>query len=189
MIKIPIEVSARHIHLCKKDLEKLFGKNYDLTPQRWLSQKGQFAARETVTIKTKKGKIENIRLVGPLRSKTQVEISRTDAYSLKINPPIRRSGDTGDSPGLEIISSYSRLRIKKGVIIAQRHLHTGLKEAKRLDIKDGQLVSIKVQGKRALVFNKVVVRVDSSFKPAIHIDTDEANAADISNKTYGELIR
>ncbi|MCD6471321.1 phosphate propanoyltransferase [bacterium] len=190
MIKIPIEVSARHVHLSRKDLDKLFGKGYQLTKIKNLSQPEQFAAKETITIKGKRGEIKNVRILGPVRQKTQVEISKTDAINLKIEAPVRLSGNLKNSGGCILIGPKGKIKLKEGVIIAWRHLHIEPKLAKKYNLKNGQFVSIKVKNtKRSLTFHNVIVRVSPKFRLAFQIDTDEANAAGIDKFGEGELIK
>ncbi|MFA5083983.1 MAG: phosphate propanoyltransferase [Candidatus Paceibacterota bacterium] len=191
-MKIKIEISGRHCHLSLKDLETLFGKRHRLKPIRIISQPGQFASKETVSVRTAGGRLDNVRVLGPVRGKTQIEISRTDATKLMINPPVRQSGDLKNSLGAELIGPRGSVKIREGVIIAERHVHCDPKTAKKLKLKDGQRVSIKTQGSRSVTFNNVLVRINKDFSLAFHIDTDEANAATSFNygqKTeYGLLI-
>jgi len=190
MIKVPLEVSARHVHLSKEDLEKLFGKGYELTVIKAISQRGQYAARETVTLKTEKGEIPNVRIVGPVRKQSQVEISRTDALKLGLNPPLRVSGGVEGSPGIILIEPEgNKIELKEGVIIAKRHIHASPEEAAMYGLKNGQIVSVKVGGERGLTFDNVVVRIDPTFVWAFQLDTDEANAAGIGKEQmFGEVI-
>lgn len=190
-IKVPIEISARHVHLSEKDLERLFGEGYELTATKALSQRGQFAARETVTLGTPKDMIINVRLVGPVRKQSQVEISRTDALKLGLNPPLRVSGGAEDSPGITLIDPEGqRLDLNEGVIIAQRHIHASPEDAKEHKLKDGDRVSVKVGGERGLTFDNVAVRVDPTFVWSFHIDTDEANAAGVGKEQmFGKIIK
>lgn len=186
-IKIPIEVSARHIHLCQKDLDLLFGKGYELKKFKSLAQPNDFAAKEVLTIESKERKFENVRIVGPVREKTQVELSLTDAFYLKINPPIRISGDIKGSESVFLIGPKSKIKLKEGVIISQRHLHCSKKEAEKMNLKNGSLISVKISGKRSVVFNNVKVR-SGDYKLSMHIDTDEGNASGINKKTFGIII-
>ena len=186
--KVPIEISARHIHLSQKDLEVLFGKGYQLKKLRKLSQADDFAAQETLSIKIGSKTIKKLRIVGPVRKETQIELSITDAFRLGIIPPLRLSGDIKGTPGAVLVKSKKKLKIKRGVIIAQRHLHCNLKEAKRLKLKNKMSVSVKTEGKRALVFHNVKVRVGKNYNLAVHLDTDEGNAAGIIKKGKGEII-
>ena len=171
----------------KKTLEKLFGKGYKLTPDYPLSQKGEFAAKERVILKTKKGEIKRVRIIGPLRKKTQIEISRTDAFHLKINPPLRLSGDLKNTPGITLIGPKGEVKLKQGVIIAARHIHCDPKTAKKLNLKHGDKVSVRIKGKRGLIFNNVVVRIRKNFVWRMQIDTDEANAAGIRKTGIGSV--
>jgi len=188
MKKILIEVSARHIHLSQSDMEALFGKSYQLKKIRDLSQTGEFATNETLTISTGLKEIPNVRIVGPVRKKTQVEISLTDAFNLGLKVPLRISGDIKNTPGINLISQRGGIKIKNGVIVAQRHIHCNSAEAKKLKLKNRQLISVKVLGERSLTFHGVKVRIGDNYKLAMHIDTDEGNAAGINKKGYGVLL-
>ena len=187
-MKIPIEVSARHIHLSLKDLKILFGKNYKLTKKRNLTQPGQFSAQETVTIRFKNKEISKLRIVGPTRSQTQVELSLTDAFNLGIKIPIRKSGNLKGSPGILLIGPFGKLNIKEGVICPWRHIHISPKEANRLKIKEDDFVSVKTGGIRSAVLHKVQVRVSKNYKLCFHLDTDEGNASGIFKKGAGILL-
>lgn len=186
--KILVEISARHIHLSQKNLEILFGKGYKLKELRKLPTTNQFATKETLNIKVGSEKISKVRIVGPLRKKTQVELSITDAINLGINPPIRKSGNLKGTPGIILISSRRRIKLKSGVIIPWRHIHCNPKEAKMLNLKEGKLVSIEVRGKKSLIFHNVKVRVNDEWKLVLHLDTDEGNAAGITRKGNGEIL-
>jgi putative phosphotransacetylase len=190
MIKIPIEVSARHIHLTQADLETLFGKGYELTAEKALSQTGQFAAREILTIKTEKGEFNKVRIVGPVRNYSQVEISKTDALKLGLNPPLRVSGGAEGSPGITIIEPEGqKIELKEGVIIAQRHVHASPEDAAQYGLKNGQIFSVKIAGERGLTFDNVAVRIDPTYVWAMHIDTDEGNAVGIGREQiFGEVL-
>ena len=177
MVKIPIEVSARHCHLSRTDLDKLYGKGYALKLMKELSQKGQFAAQETVVLETKDGRIDNLRILGPVRPATQVELSMTDARKVKLNPPIRVSGGIKGSAGAILIGPKGKVELKEGVIIAQRHIHANPGQAKKLGLKMGQLVSVKTSGPRSLTFHDVIIRVEDHFDLSFQVDTDEGNAA------------
>lgn len=186
--EIPVEVSARHIHIAKEDLEELFGKGYKLTKLKDLSQPGEFSCKETVTVKNGDKKIENVRIIGPVRDHTQVEISKTDAYFLNLNAPLRVSGNLKGSESATLIGPEGKVNLKKGVIIAKRHLHANPKEAENLRLQDGEEISVKIKGERSLIFNNVKVRVDKDYSLAMHIDIDEGNAANINQKTEGKII-
>lgn len=188
-IKIKVEVSARHAHLSKVDLEKLFGEGYELKPTKELSQEGEFAAEETVTLVGPKRSLEKLRIVGPARSETQVELAYTDCFSLGIEAPLRLSGDVEGSAGAKLAGPAGEADLDEGVIAAKRHLHLNEKEAKRLNLKNDDSVRVKVGGERGLIFDNVAVRIKSNFKMSVHIDTDEANAAGLGKVCgFGELI-
>ncbi|MGB8815678.1 MAG: phosphate propanoyltransferase [Minisyncoccia bacterium] len=184
MKKIKVEVSARHCHLSRKDLDQLFGLGYELTIYKKISQPGQFASNEMVTIKTPGGHIENVRILGPVREKTQIEISLTDARKLKINPPVRLSGDLSKSESCILIGPKGSVHLQEGVIVAKNHIHCDPKTAEKLNLKNKQQVSIKIESARPIIFSGVEVRIDKNFVYAFHIDTDEGNASlstDIKN--------
>lgn len=193
-LTLPVGVSNRHFHLAQSDLERLFGNGYQLTKLKDISQKGQFAANETLTVVGAKGKIENVRLVGPTRGQTQLEISRSDAITLGINPPVRYSGDLKGSAGVRLLGPKGELEIKEGVIIPQRHVHMSPEDAKRFGVHDRERVIIAPLPKltapgsedRAVIFDNVLIRVDKNFVLDFHLDTDEANAAGLVN---GDKVR
>lgn len=190
-MKVLVETSARHIHLSEEAKRVLFGDGYKLTVKRYLSQPGQFLCEEKLEIVGQKATIENISVLGPLRSKTQVEISLTDARKIGISVPIRESGDLCNTPGCEIIGPKGQYILKEGLIVAKRHIHMSLKDAKENSFKDGQIVCVKLNSKdRGGIFDDVVVRVSDKFKLAMHIDTDECNAMGLDGiiGTYGEII-
>ncbi len=180
-IPIPIGVSAHHIHLSQGDVEQLFGRGQQLTPRAPLAQPGQFASEEQVRLVGPRGSIERVRVLGPARQETQVEISRTEGYTLGINAPIRMSGDLGGTPGLALEGPEGRVELKQGVIYAQRHLHMTPTDARRLGLRDRDIVRVRVGGERELVFGDVAVRVSPKYKLELHLDTDEANAAEINS--------
>lgn len=186
--KIPIEVSAKHIHLCKKDLEALFGKGYQLKQLKKLTQPKEFAAKETLDIQVKSRKIPNVRVIWPIRKETQVELSHTDGIFLRIKLPVRDSGDFKGTPGAILISSKGKVKIKKGVINAWRHIHCNPKEAKKLGLRDGMLVSVKTKGRCSVSFHNVKVQVEANSRLCMHLDTDEGNAACITKKGEGIIL-
>ena len=187
-IPIPIGVSAHHIHLSQEDLEKLFGPGYKLTPRAPLAQPGQFAAEEQVSLIGPKGRIDRVRVLGPVRSKTQVEIARTEEFRLGIDAPVRMSGDLSGSPGLIVEGPKGRIKLKEGVICAQRHIHMSPEDALRFGLRDGDVVRVRVEGRqREVIFGDVVVRVSPKYKLEMHLDTDEANAAEVSTGDVGYL--
>lgn len=187
--KIPVEVSARHCHLSKTDLEKIFGKGHELKKMRQLTLPSEFACEETVELKYGDKKFEKVRVVGPLRACSQIELSKTDAVSLGINAPLRLSGDIRGSCGITLVGPAGEINIKEGVIIAQRHIHCSLSEAKKNKLKDGQIVSVEMSGLRSVVFNNVAVRVKEGYKLCMHLDTDEGNAAGINKLGFGEIVK
>jgi len=184
---IPIEASAHHVHLSKKHAEALFGPGYDLTPVSELSQPGQFACKETVTLAGPKGRVERVRVLGPVRSQTQVEISMTEQFRLGIYPPIRESGDLADTPGITIEGEKGSVTIEKGVICALRHIHMSPEDALSFGLRDKYKVRVRVQSDREVVFGDVLVRVHPNFKLAMHLDTDEANAGNIKTGAVGYI--
>ena len=182
---VPAAASNRHIHVSPQDLETLFGKGYALKPERALSQPGQFAAVETVSILGTKGQIDQVRVLGPSRGKTQVEILTTDAFRLGVVPVVRLSGDIEGTPGATIIGPAGSVTLSSGVIVAMRHVHISIEQAGWLGLQNGDLVSIKKDGVRALVFENVPVRCGEGHSLELHLDLEEANAGSIKN---GELL-
>lgn len=188
MIKVPIEVSARHIHLSQKDTDVLFGANYVFNKLKDLSQPGQFCSVETVMLETEKSAIDKIRIVLPVRSQTQVEITITEARKLGLNPPIRISGDLKNSKTkAEIIGPIGKVILDKGIIVSKRHLHIEPELAQKLNLTHSQDISIKTNGTRPVIFNNVEVRSRDIDKLSFMIDTDEANAAGIANGDKGVI--
>ena len=180
--RIPIGVSNRHIHLSKDDLEALFGKGYELTPIKELSQPGQYACKEQLTIVGPSMRpIENVRVLGPVRSASQVEISMTDSYVLKVKPPVRESGKIKGSAPIRIIGPRGVVELEEGCIIANRHIHMSPDEARVFGLNDGDYVNIDVNGTRKTRWFDVQVRVHKDFRLEMHVDTDDANAAGIGN--------
>jgi len=187
--KVLVEVSARHVHLSQQDLETLFGKGAQLTIKKMLSQPGQFAANERVTVVGPKKEIANISILGPVRKTTQVELSMTDARSIGINAPIRESGDTVNSAPCKIVGPVGEIEITEGVIVAKRHIHVTPEDAQLWGLKDQQKVQVEVNNDdRSTIFGDVVIRVRSDFASAMHIDTDEGNAASVSGVVYGTIL-
>lgn len=188
--EVPVGVSNRHIHLSVADLETLFGKGYELTPIKDLSQPGQFACKETLTIVGPSLRpIENVRVLGPVRKNSQVEISRTDSFTLKVKPPVRESGDISGSAPITIIGPKGVVTLKEGCIIANRHIHMSLDEGKQFGLSDGQYVDVEVNGERRTKFYDVQVRVHKDFRLEMHIDTDDANAAGIGNGAKVKIVK
>ena len=188
-MKIKVEISARHVHLSQKDFEKLFGKEKKLTIVKNLSQPGEFASEEKVTLINGNKEMKNVRILGPFRKESQAEISMTDAYELKLNPlpKIKVSGDLANT--IKILIKGPKSSIKIPCIIAQRHIHLSESEAKKMKLKNNQKVSVKVKGIRNLTFQEIVVRVSDKYSSALHLDTDEGNSAGILEKTFGEIIK
>jgi putative phosphotransacetylase len=186
---IPVGISNRHIHLSKEHLEVLFGQGYELTIMKTLSQPGQYAAKETVKIKGSKGEIPRVRILGPVREETQVEVSRTDSFSIGVKPPIRDSGDIAGTPGIRIIGPQGEVDLERGVIIASRHVHFHPSDAERFSVEDGQKIKLITTGERAVVFENVLVRVHISYALDCHLDTDEGNAAGLSTGDNVEILQ
>ncbi len=182
---VPAAASNRHLHVSMQDLEALFGRGYALKPERPLSQPGQFATAETVSIQGPKGRIDRVRVLGPARGKTQVEIFLADAYKLGIAPVVRISGDIEGTPGATIIGQNGQVQLPYGVIVAKRHVHLSGEQAAFFGLHNGDLVSIRKEGVRALVFEKVPVRCGEGHQLELHLDMEEANAGGIRN---GELL-
>ena len=179
---IPVGVSNRHIHLSVADLETLFGKGYELTPIKELSQPGQYACKEVLTIVGPSMRpIENVRVLGPVRKTSQVEISATDSYVLKVKPPVRESGKLEGSAPLRIIGPKGIVELSEGCIIANRHIHMSPEDGERFGVKDGDYIDVDVNGKRRTRWFDVQVRVHKDFRLEMHVDTDDANAAGIGN--------
>lgn len=186
--KILVETSARHIHLTPEHVAILFGEGHKLTIKKMLSQPGQFACEEKVTVKGERGELK-MSVLGPERKATQVEVSLTDARTLGVTAPVRESGDIAGSGACTLIGPCGTVEIKEGVIAAKRHIHLTPETAAELGVVDKQIVSVKLDTERSLVFGDVVVRVSENFAPAMHIDTDESNAACAFGTVYGEIIK
>ncbi|MDO4730788.1 MAG: phosphate propanoyltransferase [Clostridia bacterium] len=190
MSKILIETSARHIHVTEEDLQTLFGEGAKLTLKKDLSQPGQFACFERVDLVGPKGELKGVSILGPTRPATQVELSLTDARKIGIAAPIRESGDIEGTPGCKIVGPKGEVVIDKGVIAAKRHIHLTPIDAENLDVKDKDIVSVKIDTEgRSLIFGDVVCRVSDKFALAMHIDTDESNAAAAAGKVFGEIVK
>lgn len=188
--KIPIETSARHLHLCREDFETLFGRGRDLTPVKELSQPGQFLAKERLTVLGPKGTFENVAIIGPLRSVTQMELSVTDSRKMGVPVVIRQSGDVEGTPGMTLVSDTARLTLEHGVMVAQRHIHMTPQEALKMHLKDKEEVFVIVESyNRSLIYGNVMIRVSRDFRLAMHIDTDEANAFAGTKDPYGVVVK
>lgn len=180
---IPLGISNRHIHLSQADINQLFGEGYQLTFLKELSQPGQFACKETVLICGPKGAIEKVRVLGPARSETQVEILSGDCFKLGVRAPIRQSGETDQTPGLTIIGCCGTVVLAKGVIIAQRHIHMTAADARKFQVSDKQVVCLKLSGIRGGILENVLIRVNETFSLECHLDTEEANAMGLTSKS------
>ena len=178
---VPIGISNRHIHVSQEDLESLFGKGYELTPMKDLKQPGQYAAKETITIIGPKGSFENVRILGPVRSKTQVEVSLSDGFRLGIKAPIRESGQLDNTPGLTVCGPKGSIDLPCGAIVALRHIHASPDVAEQMGIHDKEIVEVETCGERRCVLGNVLVRVSDKFALEMHVDTDEANACGLKN--------
>ena len=189
--EVLVEISARHLHLSQADLETLFGEGYELTVKKELSQPGQFACEERVKVVGTKGEFPGVSVLGPVRNATQVEISLTDARSIGVAAPVRESGDIAGSGSCKLVGPKGELELKEGVIAAKRHIHATTADAERMGVANGEIVSVEIPASngRNLVFGDVVVRVSDSYALAMHIDTDEANAAGMAPNTIGKVIK
>lgn len=185
---VPVGVSGRHIHLTQKDVEALFGAGYELTEFKPLSQPGQFAANETVAVVGPKGKFDTVRILGPVRPASQLEISRTDSFAIGVKPPVRESGNIEGTPGIKVVGPKGEVDLENGVIVAARHIHFHTSDAAKWDIKDKQMLKVRLGGERGLVLENVVARVSDSFALDMHIDTDEANASGAKNGDTAEIV-
>jgi len=186
---VPVEISARHLHLSQADLETLFGKGYQLTPKKDLSQPGQYACEERVTVVGPKKELKGVSVLGPVRKETQVEISLTDARSIGVKAPIRESGDIAGSAGCKLIGPAGEVELTEGVIAAKRHIHMTCADAENYGLVDKQIVSVKLDtDERSVILGDVVVRVSDSYKLAMHLDTDEGNAAAVACNMDGEIL-
>ena len=181
-------VSARHLHLSTSDMAKLFGEEAELHPKKNITQPGQYAAEEQVTLVTAKGKM-NLRVIGPLRKATQIELSMTDARALGLTPPIRISGNIENSPGGRLIGPKGEIELEKGIIIAARHIHLCPATATKYGLKNGDVVDVKIEGERSLTFHDVPIRTGEEHDDEYHIDTDEANACGLANGVIIEVSK
>ena len=189
MKKVLIETSARHLHVSAADLATLFGEGTTLSNKKDLSQPGQFATSERVTVVGPKGELPGVSILGPVRPDTQIELSLSDARKIGIAAPVRESGSIEETPGCKLIGPCGEVTIPCGVIAAKRHIHLTPADAVHFDVSDKQIVSVKLDSsERSLIFGDVVVRVHENFAAAMHIDTDESNAAGLSGEVYGEIL-
>lgn len=187
--KVEIGISNKHLHLSQEDLETLFGKGYELTPVKDLKQPGQFASEEKVDLVGPKGTLKSIRVLGPVRPETQIELSVTDARGIGMDAPIRESGVLDGSPGMTIVGPKGKVEMDKGVIVALRHIHLSEQQAKDANVKDKELVDVKTTGTRPVLFQDVLIRAGNKYEREFHLDTDEANAAGVKNNDFGEIVK
>ncbi len=186
--QVKVGVSNRHIHLDRTAMDVLFGKDSELHPKKELGQPGQYAAEETVTLKGPRGELKRVRVLGPLRAQTQVEISVTDGFAVGVKPPVRESGQLEGTPGIEVIGPRGSVVLDEGVIVALRHIHMHTSDAEHFGVKNGQIVQVKVGGDRGGVLDNVVVRVSPKFELEMHIDVDEANGLGIATGDFVEVL-
>ena len=187
--EIPVGISNRHIHLSQADLDALFGAGYELTKMKDLSQPGQYACKETVTVVGPKGAIEKVRSLGPVRKATQVEVIAGDSFKLGVAGDVRMSGDLAGTHGVTLVGPKGSVQTKEGLIVAQRHIHMTLADAARLGVKDGDIVDIKVTGNRGGIFSNVTIRANDSSALECHIDTEEANAMGLTSKSTITIVK
>lgn len=185
---VPIGISARHIHLSKSHIEALFGPGYELQVMKDLTQPGQYAAMETVAVVGPRGRFDKVRILGPARKESQLEVSMTDALKLGISAPVRESGNIEGTPGVKVIGPQGEVELERGVIIAARHIHFHTSDAARWGIQDKQVLKVKTTGSRPLIFEDVIARVSETFALDMHIDTDEGNAAGVKTGDLAEII-
>lgn len=186
---IPVGISNRHVHLSQNDLNTLFGEGYSMTKMKDLSQPGQYACKETITICGPKGAIEKVRILGPTRNKTQVEVMSGDCIKLGINPIIRSSGDLSKTPGITLIGPNGSVQLCEGLIVAQRHIHMSHNDAVNLRVSDGEIVSIEIDDPRGGIYNNVVIRANDSSVLECHLDIEEANAMNINSNSKVKIIK
>lgn len=187
--KLPIALSNKHIHLGQEDLNILFGDGYELTAIKDLSQPGQYACDEKVDIVGPKGTLKGVRVLGPVRGRTQIEVSISDAFKLGVEPIIRNSGDVNDTPGAKIVGPKGEVELEDGVIVAARHIHMHTTDGEKFGVKDKDIVKIKTEGMRSVVFENVLIRVADNFALEMHVDIEEGNAAGVKNGDMVELIK
>lgn len=186
---IPLGISNRHIHLSQEDLEKLFGPGYQLTNTKDLVQPGQFACKETLTVCGPKGAIEKVRVLGPVRKQTQVEILAGDTYKLGVKGEVRMSGVLGGTPGVTLTGPKGSVQIPEGVMIAQRHIHMSCEDAARFGVTDGEIVDLECEGTRSGLLHDVVIRANNNSRLECHLDTEEANALGLTSKSNVRIVK
>ena len=186
---IPEEASGRLIHLSRADADSLFGEGYQFTKVKDLSQPGQYACKERVTVTGPKGSIHNVIVLGPERNQSQMDVSQTDALAFGIKAPVRQSGDTKGSPGITVTNGSRSVTLAEGIIVAKRHIHMTPEDAQKFNVKDGEIVKVKVSGSRPVIFEDTVVRVSKDFRTYMHIDYDEANACGYNKDSWGIIVK
>ncbi|MGO3732674.1 MAG: ethanolamine utilization phosphate acetyltransferase EutD [Vagococcus sp.] len=184
-----VEASGRHVHLDRPTIDALFGKDYQLTKMKELSQPGQYACKERITLIGPKGAIHNVVILGPERNRSQVEVSGTDALSLGVKVPVRESGDIANTPGILLMNGSKTVQLSEGLIIAKRHVHMTVEDAAANNVEQGEIVQVKIEGNRPLIFDDVVIRVSPKFATFMHIDYDEANACGFTKGVRGSIIK
>lgn len=190
MAKVLVETSARHVHVSREDLDILFGEGYELTSKKELSQPGQFACEERVAVVGSKGQFPAVSILGPVRKVSQVELSASDARSIGVKAPVRESGDIAGSGACKLVGPKGEVELSEGVIVAKRHIHLTPDVAAEFGVEDKEIVGVKIDSEgRSLVFGDVVCRVNPNFAPAMHIDTDESNAALVAPGMMGEIVK
>ena len=186
--KVEIGLSNKHVDLSQNDVETLFGKGAELHPTKYLKQPGQYACEEKVDVVGSKGTLKGLRVLGPTRNVTQVELSNTDCRTIGIKAPVRESGKLDGTPGCKLVGPAGEVDLPQGVIVALRHIHLNLAQAEEARVKDKDVVKVRVEGERALIFENVLVRASDSYEREMHIDTDEGNAAGLGADAFGEII-
>ncbi len=187
--KVPAGISNKHVHVSEEDFKTLFGADAEMSHFKDLSQPGQFATDEKVDIVGSYGTLKNVRILGPYRKQTQVELSETDCFTIGVDIALRESGKLEGTPGCKLVGPAGEVELKEGAIVAQRHIHLSTAQAEEAGVKNGDIVSVKFDGPRALVFDNVLVRAGDSHERDMHLDTDEANAAGLKNGQLGEIIK
>ena len=186
---VPVGISNRHVHLCRADMDVLFGKDSQLTIKKMLGQPGQYASEEMVTLVGPKGRLEKVRVLGPLRKETQVEISVTDGRTLGVKAPVRESGKVSDTPGLRLIGPCGETELKEGTIVALRHIHMTPYLAEQMKLSDGDRIDVELgDAERGGVMSRVLIRVSDKYAPEMHIDVDEANAFGVKNDDTARIL-
>lgn len=188
-MKVNVGLSNRHLHVSKEHLEILFGEGYELTHKKDLSQPGQYAAEEVVDIEGPKGTLKKVRILGPVRGNTQIEVSFADARALGVNPVVRESGKLEETPGCKLIGQKGTVEVSEGVIVASRHIHMHTDDATKFELKDKDIVNVETAGDRGVIFKNVLVRISPSYALEMHIDIEEGNAAGLKNNDTVEIIK